>query len=304
MATRMVDKCTQCGHLSERKLDIFGNLREYNGCAWCKSMEYTQVEYPKIETDEVDILRTALEELEYIVNKAFNELKPKDTDCFGCIEMCDYLKKKYDLNDDVYELAGPINAILVTSYEHGEYVPEYGRLSGKQSGIITDDGRLLTYNLLYYSSSTFNDISYTFINEEDIKLIEKNTRSKLLEIITYMVKFKPCTTGKGVVAFPSADLDYDYETMKQARKKIVEYIKPEIDRKKTAELRNKLVEEITKPVKITDPNYVESATCPNCHKNSVYRISNVKRGASIGFFGLFSKNIGKTMECRSCGYKW
>ena len=44
--------------------------------------------------------------------------------------------------------------------------------------------------------------------------------------------------------------------------------------------------------------------CPNCGSISIGKISNLNRAVSIGFFGLASSKIGKTMQCRSCGYKW
>ena len=44
--------------------------------------------------------------------------------------------------------------------------------------------------------------------------------------------------------------------------------------------------------------------CPTCGSTNVQKISRTKRVASILGFGILSKNIGKTFECRSCGYKW
>ena len=44
--------------------------------------------------------------------------------------------------------------------------------------------------------------------------------------------------------------------------------------------------------------------CPTCGSPSVKKISGTKRWASAGLFGLGSSNIGKTMECNNCGYKW
>ncbi len=44
--------------------------------------------------------------------------------------------------------------------------------------------------------------------------------------------------------------------------------------------------------------------CPTCNSTNVKRISGTRRWISAGLFGLASSNIGKTMECRNCGYKW
>ncbi len=44
--------------------------------------------------------------------------------------------------------------------------------------------------------------------------------------------------------------------------------------------------------------------CPTCGSPDVKKIGSGKRLVSIGFFGLASSNLGKTMQCGSCGAKW
>lgn len=44
--------------------------------------------------------------------------------------------------------------------------------------------------------------------------------------------------------------------------------------------------------------------CPTCHSTNIAKISGTKRWLSTGLFGLASSNVGKTMECKNCGYKW
>lgn len=44
--------------------------------------------------------------------------------------------------------------------------------------------------------------------------------------------------------------------------------------------------------------------CPTCGSTNIKKISSTKRFVSTGLFGLASSNIGKTMECKNCGYKW
>lgn len=51
----------------------------------------------------------------------------------------------------------------------------------------------------------------------------------------------------------------------------------------------------------TNPNIPK---CPTCGSTNVKKISSTKRWISAGLFGLASSNIGKTMECNNCGYKW
>lgn len=44
--------------------------------------------------------------------------------------------------------------------------------------------------------------------------------------------------------------------------------------------------------------------CPTCGSTDVQLISTASRLGSALLFGLASSKIGKTMECKNCGYKW
>ncbi len=44
--------------------------------------------------------------------------------------------------------------------------------------------------------------------------------------------------------------------------------------------------------------------CPYCHSINIKFISMINRLISVGMVGIASSKIGKTMECRNCGYKW
>lgn len=44
--------------------------------------------------------------------------------------------------------------------------------------------------------------------------------------------------------------------------------------------------------------------CPTCGSTNIKKISGTKRWLSAGLFGLASSDIGKTMCCQKCGYKW
>lgn len=44
--------------------------------------------------------------------------------------------------------------------------------------------------------------------------------------------------------------------------------------------------------------------CPTCGSPNIKKISGGKRWLGTGLFGLASSDIGKTMCCNSCGYKW
>lgn len=44
--------------------------------------------------------------------------------------------------------------------------------------------------------------------------------------------------------------------------------------------------------------------CPTCGSTNVNKISNTKKAVGFLTVGVFSSNLGKTMECKNCGYKW
>ena len=44
--------------------------------------------------------------------------------------------------------------------------------------------------------------------------------------------------------------------------------------------------------------------CPHCKSTSIKPISSLNRGASIAMWGIFSKKINKSFECKNCGYTW
>lgn len=44
--------------------------------------------------------------------------------------------------------------------------------------------------------------------------------------------------------------------------------------------------------------------CPHCSSTNIKSISGLSRGASIAMWGVFSKKINKSFECKNCGYTW
>lgn len=44
--------------------------------------------------------------------------------------------------------------------------------------------------------------------------------------------------------------------------------------------------------------------CPTCGSTNIKKISGSKRWLSVGTVGLASGSIGKSMECKNCGYKF
>ena len=84
------------------------------------------------------------------------------------------------------------------------------------------------------------------------------------------------------------------------------YIAGDSDKVKKFEERHKEEKERahkSEPVTLpSEPNCIPK--CPTCGSTNVQRISTANRLGSTLLFGLASSKIGKTMECKNCGYKW
>lgn len=44
--------------------------------------------------------------------------------------------------------------------------------------------------------------------------------------------------------------------------------------------------------------------CPVCSSTKIHKISGAKRWVGTGLFGISSSDMGKTMQCDNCGYKF
>ena len=44
--------------------------------------------------------------------------------------------------------------------------------------------------------------------------------------------------------------------------------------------------------------------CPTCGSYHTNKLTSVERAVSFGIFGFASSKIGKSFECKNCGYKW
>jgi len=308
--TRTITKCTDCGLIQPKS-------KYTDLCVGCFNDSFIDTkEVLALTRNEKKLLHQEVIKLVRIVNYVFNQVKPQEY--IGCIEICDYLKEMYNIDDSIYDIIAVFNYLL-TECEHANILNE---IEGKP--YLTKDYRRTKYYLANYTTEKVNDLEtgYWECDENTKKEIENNTKVILESAIRSIAELKQYSRGNTLMmtACKLYDTDFDftltdmqearseciasYDTQKEVKIKIAQNRVEQEEIQKRIDERNRIAEILTQPVKNTDPNYVESATCPNCHKNSVYRISNVKRGASIGFFGLFSKDIGKTMECRSCGYKW
>lgn len=108
---------------------------------------------------------------------------------------------------------------------------------------------------------------------------------------------------KWVEYYTGQPLDPELVAKREAyNKRIIEYITSgkSLDdyhakkmEKAVHEAENKLETNPTPPAPVV--------TCPYCHSTNTKKISQMSRVTSIGFWGVFSKKIGKQWHCNDCG---
>ena len=134
----------------------------------------------------------------------------------------------------------------------------------------------------------------------DIRNDEKNKK----EHKEWMKKHKKDTDlqTKWVEYYTGQPLDPELVAKREAyNKRIIEYITSgkSLDdyhakkmEKAVHEAENKLETNPTPPAPVV--------TCPYCHSTNTKKISQMSRVTSIGFWGVFSKKIGKQWHCNEC----
>ena len=292
-------------------------VRSYNKACTrflCKknNSSINEREFKALTKDEFDVAFSMQNELLHIASDEFQKLRPKKEDCFGCIEMCDHLKNTFNLSNDVYELAGMLN-YLGSNFRNAKMVD--GDKYMYEIPMVKKDGREWYYNAIYYLEENGEpSFFYKQCTESQLQAIKDNPRDELLKIIECVKQTKCCSRYASYCNSSSSllggdewsldDHDFTFEEMNEARKILLEKKNSAIRQQTINNARNQMVEQLTRPRINADPNYISTATCPTCGKKDVYRISNTSRAVSLGTFGLLSKKIGKTMECKSCGYMW
>ena len=53
-----------------------------------------------------------------------------------------------------------------------------------------------------------------------------------------------------------------------------------------------------------NPRQQNTPKCPTCGSTNIEKISTTKKAVEFVAVGVFSSNLGKTMHCKNCGYKW
>ena len=111
-------------------------------------------------------------------------------------------------------------------------------------------------------------------------------------------KYNPNQSNKFICKIFGNKMLYKGMEDKDERKQLKKiYIQNELEKEK---------EKITKKEVIYPSSQPEEniPKCPTCGSTNIKRISGTKRWLTTGLFGLASSDIGKTMVCKNCGYKF
>ena len=111
-------------------------------------------------------------------------------------------------------------------------------------------------------------------------------------------KYNPNQSNKFICKICGNKMLYKGMEDKDERKQLKKiYIQNELEKGK---------EKITKKEVIYPSSQPEEniPKCPTCGSTNIKRISGTKRWLTTGLFGLASSDIGKTMVCKNCGYKF
>ena len=106
--------------------------------------------------------------------------------------------------------------------------------------------------------------------------------------------------------------DYEWSSGGSERKKILEeYVKPNpLFDEEVYNLRvgkEKRQQQATLDMTRMEKQQAQRANvpkCPTCGSTNVEKISTAQKAFGFALVGLFSSNLGKTMHCKNCGYKW
>lgn len=164
--------------------------------------------------------------------------------------------------------------------------------------------RLVNDNILNVTRIIYCDRMYIYFYE----IKNKDFRFSLEEK-NYIEQYKKCTImGMDLDIITDDEDESESQSSLEAEKEVLEYYKRtgSTSYNPYSPSYNNSISQASQVLStpLYVPNQVVGATCPTCGKASVRKITTGKKATSFAFFGLFSSNLGKTMECSSCGYKW
>ena len=189
--------------------------------------------------------------------------------CLRCCEICSDTSEVYELFPDSCMVCGATGEMLKEDGITGE---QYEQMTEDEKDEYEVKIRLEVENSPYFNAELYKkntmgnpDFYYSFRYDEYTRLTGEKADQKLTPEEEAEEKRKFEESMRG------AEADYYFNLGKQKREEQENANKPK---------------------------------CPTCGSTNIQKISATRRWVSTGLFGLASSNIGKTMCCKNCGYKW
>lgn len=231
----------------------------------------------------------------YILYKVFEVVKPSEDENFGVLELCKFIEKNYHLKKNIYDIVPFLDFKLQcgnTNFKRNNvFAP---RIRVDQDEVEEDEDNVIWYETYYYKLR--DDINPKF-DQLNIDVVEDNIGKAMDECI-----------GEALKELKSNRLNLyhgTYEDYKKARDLyLAEYKKNKTTSKENSHSNVRPIQSNVVETNVPSYNSKTGIRCPNCGGYMVQKISTIGRMFSVGMFGFSSSKIGKTMECKSCGYKW
>lgn len=156
----------------------------------------------------------------YMLNTAFSELKPKEEEYFGAIEMCEYLNKKYNMGNKMNSAVGFINDYFF-NLQNAKRCTTPGDVFASDFWIRLKNGKTFSYEPYYYINKGKEEI-----NEKAETMFLSNPTT-VIETCLEFAKAKRTDEdqhiGKSAASWRS--INASMEEMRQAKEKFVSVVK-------------------------------------------------------------------------------
>lgn len=136
--------------------------------------------------------------------------------------------------------------------------------------------------------------------EEIFETYQRGEKPEDYEIAMLMAEYDDDGAAKLIQKYFDCDEETARETIDLSRKRYDEMVRAEgrIPLTKEQDLQLMAYNNAMAMLEQNKPK------CPTCRSTNIKSISGLNRGASIAMFGIFSKKINKSFECKNCGYTW
>lgn len=278
---------------------------------WFPSEQGDEI-YSLLITEEIPKKYTLFyhHEWEYLISKIFADRRPTYEDNFGAFDVCKMIYERYDCSEDIYAVVAVINNILGGCDYQKDSRDD---MRGRNLRLTCGDRRSVTYRNYMYAKKE-KSLLESNVKEYHGRIFESDPKNELSKMIqnakeNIALSYEEAKTGEkkcflysNSICFSEAEIRQAKELYDTAAAKYDEMMNKQRARQEAIRINEKIIDSTTVTPVIA--GQIKGAKCPNCGKETVRKISNLKRTVSIGIFGIFSKDIAKTMECASCGYKW